>query len=56
MHLAELVVGISEMIAGAAARDVPEVAFLPSWVRISAKRRAHIHIFADDISHRHAVE
>ena len=57
LHLAELVVGISEVIVGAAARDVPAVIFLSSWVRISAKFRAHIqfiHVLADDISHTHS--
>ena len=41
-------VGISEVIAGAAARDVSVVVFLPSWVRTSAKSRAHIHLLVDD--------
>ena len=45
----------SEVIAGAAARDATVVAFLFSWVGISAKGRAH-NTLADDISHRHAVE
>ena len=42
LHLAELVVGISEVIAGVAARAVPVVVFLSSWGGISANRRAHI--------------
>ena len=41
-------VGISEVIAGAAARDVSVVVFLPSWVRTSAKSGAHIHLLVDD--------
>ena len=59
LHLAELVVGISEVTTGAAARDVPEVAVLPCWVIISAKSRAHIQfhiIHLDDRAHMHAVE
>ena len=46
------------MIAGAATKDIP-VVVLFSWVGISEKTKAHIqfvHILADDISHRHAVE
>ena len=59
LHLGELVVGISEVIASAAARDVSVVAFLSSWVRISAKSRAHIqfiYVLLDDKAHMDAVE
>ena len=43
LHLAELVLTVSEVIAGAAAgRDVPVVAFLPSWVRTTVESGAHI--------------
>ena len=52
-------VGISEVTAGAAAaRDVPVVVFLSSWLGISANSRAHIQFMdalADDVSHMHAV-
>ena len=42
LHFVELVVGVSEVITGAAARDFLVVVFLSSWVDISAKSRAHI--------------
>ena len=43
LHFVELVVEISEVITGAAAaRDVPVVVILSSWVGISAKSRAHV--------------
>ena len=57
MHLAELVVGISEVTAGVAASDVLVVVLLSSWGGISAKSRAHIqfiHVLAHDKSHMHA--
>ena len=53
----ELVVRVSGVIAGVEARDVHVVAFVSSWVGISAKSRAHIqfiHVSAHDKSH--AVE
>ena len=55
LRLGELVIGI----AGAAVRDVSVVAFLSSWVRISAKSRAHIqfiYVLVDNKAHMHAVE
>ena len=54
LHLAELVVGSSGVNAGPEAKDVSVVAFLSSWVRISAKTRAHIqyiNVLANDKAH-----
>ena len=47
------------MNTGPEARDVSVVAFLSSWVRISAKSRAHIqfiYVLLDDKAHMDAVE
>ena len=44
------------MTTGAAARAVPEVAFLSSWVRISAKCRAHFSLLMYSKAYMHAVE
>ena len=56
LHLFELVVGDSEVIAGPEAIAVPVVVFLSSWIRIPAKSTGHIHVLADDTAHMHAVE
>ena len=44
LHFVELVVGVSEVIAGVEARGVPVVVLLSSWVGVSAKNRAHVQI------------
>ena len=53
LHLAELVVGISEVITDATARVVCVVVFLSSRVGVSTKIRAHIqyiYVSADEKS------
>ena len=50
-------VGIFEVIAGAVARDVSVVAFLPSWVIMSVKSRASVYVLVQDgKADTHAVE